>query len=88
MYLLSDGCCRREETVPLRIGRRLLAFVFVFCAAVENEVLNEEERVEAEREEAQPAVVQDRKKEARRRSAKVDRSKAGRTERTAFQDCL
>ena len=88
----SDGCCRRDETVPLRIGRhRHLAFVFVFCAAVEDEMLNEEQRVETEREEAQSAVAQEK---ARRCSAcaqlgrQSQHSRISETERTAFRDSL
>lgn len=89
----SDGCCRRDETVPLRIGRhRHLALVFVFCAAVEDKVLNEEKGVETECEEAQSAAVQGIRRQGNDQFVLDERQSqhAGekRAKRTAFRDCL
>lgn len=89
-YLRSDSRWRSEETVSLRIGRRL-AFVFVFGSAVQDEVLNEEQRVKPEREEAQPAVLKERGMGMNQvvLSSKDDRKARGKeSERTAFRDCL
>lgn len=88
----SDGWCRRDETVPLRIVHHPLAFVFVFCAAVEDKVLNEEKGVETECEEAQSAAVQGIRRQGNDQFVLDERQSqhAGekRAKRTAFRDCL